>query len=171
MAVIEPTPLPVYFPAIFVSTLAEIVRTQMGVPLVGPTDTPVSEVFLRPLDRDDPNYCIGVFEGEADPIEYEIGGGADPTLMRWQVIVQAYVKSSDIVDGRAVRSKLLNRVRKTLFSSATENALMTLVDAETLEACRRYRLRRIAFASGDGPRAGEFYFLGQIELMFETEIR
>jgi hypothetical protein len=169
--IIEPTPAATYFPAIFVSTLAGIFQTEMGSPTIERGDNPVPEVLLRPINPDDPNYSMSVFEGEADPIEYEIGGGTDPTLMRWQVITQVYAKSANEIDGRAVRSKLLNRARKTLFSSTTENALMLLTDTETQEACRRYRLRRIAFASGDGPRAGEFYFLGQIELIFETESR
>lgn len=152
------------FPDLFVYTLRNQLNAQV------PTATnPIGGIFLRPLRPDDPNASVAVFEQDVEPIEYEISGSQTPSLMRWACLVQVYVKAVNETDGRATRSKMLQRVRAALFSSTTQTALMTLRDSNTQERVSKFRMRRISFASGDGPRTGEMFFLGQVEIHFETE--
>ena len=153
------------FPDAFVYTL----NAQLKAALHGYPDLIAQGFFTRPLRPDDPTLSVACFESTMEPIEYEIGSSINPSLMRWHVIAQALVKSVDEVDGRATRSKLLQRVRAALFSSGVQTALMTLRDSDTQERVTKFRMRRITFASGDGPRQGEMFFLGQVEIFFETE--
>ena len=155
------------FPDNFVAVLLAQLQTSMGGPTV--MDTQAQGFFTRPLRPDDPNLSVSVFELDVEPIEYEISGGQRPSLMRWNVHVQVYVKALNETDGRSTRSKLLQRVRATLFSDVTTTALMTLKDRGNQERVTKFRMRRITFASGEGPRTGEMFFLGQVELYFETE--
>lgn len=158
----EPT---VAFPDLFVFTLHDRLQTDL---VAYGTDTSAS-FFKRPLRPADPNFSVGVFEADMEPIEYEIGNTTNPSLMRWNAGIQVLVKDGNEESGRAARAKLLWRVRQTLFSSGCVSAVMTLRDSVTNERCTKYRLKRIAYASGDANEAHFKYYIGQVEVYFDTE--
>lgn len=165
----QPLDLQPGFPDLFVFALtAQLKATMATAP-----DFPSVDFFNRNLRKNDPNFSVGVFEADCEPIEYEIGSLVGPTngapsLLRWNVGVQVLVKAAEEQEGRAMRAKLLNRVRSTLFSNACASALMTLNDTITGERCTKYRLRRIAFANGDAEGTTKF-FIGQVEVYFDSE--
>ncbi len=165
-----PADLGLGFPDLFIYAL----QTQLQNSLSTYTGTPSINYFTRPLRPSDPNYSVGVYEADMEPIEYEIGGmargtNAGPSLMRWNCAIQVLIKAGEEQEGRAARAKLLNRVRSTLFSTVCITALMTLNDPITAERCTKFRMRRIAYASGDLSEARAKFYIGQVELYWDTE--
>ena len=130
-------------------------------------DLPVDGIVYRPVRPTDPTRTVAFVEGETTPAGNEIGL-AEPSLMEWTVVIQVFVKHSNEVDGRNIRRRLLQRVRKTLYLPSTVQALMTLTD--DYERVSRFRLRSIDFSTTEARDANkQFFFLGQIELSFHTE--
>lgn len=160
----DPT-IPEGFPDLFVYALRDLLETTMS------TDPDFAAVaFLtRPARPTDLSRTISVVEGDAEPIEYEIGL-REPSMYRWNVVIQAFVKHSDEVEGRNTRKRLMQRARKTLFLPTSASALMTLHDGN--EHVSKYRIRRLDFSGAEARDSNkQFFFLGLIELNFETEIR
>lgn len=155
--------LPEGFPDLFVFTLRDKLQQTMGVD----PDFPGAAFFTRPVRPTDPNRSVGVVEGQAEPSQYEIGMN-DPAVLEWTVAVQVFAKNTDEVQGRNIRSRLLQRVRHTLFLPGTVQALMTLNDG--YDRVSKFRVRRIDFDSATARDANkQFFFLGTIELIFHTE--
>ncbi len=167
---VVPVALTTGFPDLFIATLT----TQLQAALTGLPDFSATSFFMRPLRPTDPNWSVGIFEADVEPIEYEIGQlgstlNANPSLLRWNVAVQVLSKAGSEEEGRAIRAKLLNRVRATLFSVACINALMVLNDSSLKERVTKYRWKRVAFASGDLTEQKAKFFIGQVEMYFDTE--
>lgn len=157
------TPTPDGFPDLFLYTL----RDEIEPVLQSDPDFPVERVLFRPVRPTDPTRTLAFVEGETTPVAAEIGI-REPSLMEWTVVIQVFVKHSNEVDGRNIRRRLLQRVRKTLYLPSTVQALMTLSD--DYERVSQFRLRSIDFSTTEARDANkQFFFLGQIELAFQTE--
>lgn len=155
--------LPDGFPDLFLYTL----RAQIEPVLQADPDLPVESILFRPVRPNDPTRTLAFVEGATTPVESEIGM-REPSLMEWGVVIQVFVKHSNEIDGRNIRRRLLQRVRKTLYLPSTVQALMTLTD--DYERVSQFRLRSIDFSTTEARDANkQFFFLGQIELSFHTE--
>lgn len=158
------------FPDLFIYALTAQLKTSLSTA----PDFPALNYFNRPLRPTDPNFSVAVFEADVEPVEYEIGSlmnssNGSPSMLRWNAGIQVIIKAGEEQEGRALRAKLLNRVRSTLFSNACASALMTLNDLNSGERVTKYRLRRIAFASGDLAEGKAKFFIGQVEIYWDTE--
>lgn len=161
----SPLSLPQAFPDLFTFTLRDLLAAELTAP---EADFPVQEVLVRPVRPTDANRTIGIVPGEAEPAGSEIRGNIEPTLIEWPVVVQVFVKHADEIEGRNVRSRLIQRVRRTLFLPGTVQALMTLNDG--YERVSKFNIRRFDPDSATARDANkQFFFLGQVELFFQTE--
>lgn len=158
-----PDPMPEGFPDLFVYALRDAFA-----PLIDGSEFGVRNIVLRPTRITDETRTLAIVEGPADPSAYEIGGNSEPSILDWDVVIQVLVKHSNEIEGRNVRRRLLQAVRKTLFLPGTVSALMTLNDG--YDRVSRFRLRRIDFSSAEARDANkQFFFLGQVEVTFQTE--
>lgn len=154
----EPIITPTGFPELFTFTLRDILAENVEADYFG----------SRPVRENDPAKSVLVFEGEATPTEYQIGGQYNPSLMQWEAFIQVYAKAANVVDGRNLRRVLMRDCRKALFLPSTVQALNVLVD--DYERVSSFRLRRLDFVPVEARDAkGQFHFLGQIHLTFDTE--
>lgn len=160
----DPT-IPEGFPDLFVYRVKEIIASTL---LADPDYS--AGLFITRMPRpDDPTRTIAVVENDAEPVQYEIGGRIDPSMLRWSVWVMVFVKHSNEVEGRNVRKRLMSRVRKAIFLPSSVQTLMTLSD--DTERVSAYRMRRIEYQAADArDRNNQFFFLGMIELTFDTEL-
>ncbi len=80
------------------------------------------EVVKRPLRTTDPSQSVGVYGAQWAPEEdsYEMRGGltgpgpSEPTLQRYLVTIQAFIRDSDEQRGLATHSLLAKLVRTML---------------------------------------------------------
>lgn len=156
--------LPEGFPDLFVFKLRDLLQASMA----ADPDFAATTFLTRSIRPTDPTRSIGVIEGPASPVAYEISGRVDPSLMDWTVVVQVFAKHSNEVEGRNVRNRLLSRVRKTLFLPGTVSALCQLNDGN--ERVLKFRVLRFDFDAANAAQGGQFFLLGQVELSFTTEL-
>jgi hypothetical protein len=158
------TDLPEGFPDLIVYKLRDILRDELSTDPNYPAD-----LFLtRAIRPNDPTRTVCVIQGPGEPVAYEMRGQHDPAIMEWNIDVTAFVKARDELEGRNIRTRLLNRLRKAIFLNTTVQSLMTLNDG-TERVCQ-FRLRRIDFDAATARDASkQLFFLGSIELVFQTE--
>lgn len=155
--------IPEGFPDLFIYKLAEVLEPI----LQADPDFPIDRFFFRAIRPTDPTRSMAIVEGETTPAEHEIGMN-EPSILTWQVVIQAFVKHSNEVEGRNIRRRLIQRVRKTLFLPSTVQALMTLNDG--YDRVSKFRLQRIDWSATEARDSNkQFFFLGQMELSFQTE--
>lgn len=133
-------------------------------------------VVTRPLHRTDPDQSIGVYAQiwEPDEDSYEMGhivGGAEPTISRYQIAVQAMIKAGSEEQGLAVHSVLSKRIRTVLYrDTALQVALRSLVvtDGSSTERFMRGIIRTQRYMNDD--IQGVFVFVSTLDYSIETEI-
>lgn len=155
--------VPEGFPDLFIYTLRDVLEPV----LTADPDFPSQPFLFRPVRPTDPTRSMAVVEGDTTPAASEIGMN-EPSILSWQAVIQVFVKHSNEVEGRNIRRRLIQRVRKTLFLPSTVQALMTLNDG--YDRVSKFRLQRIDWSATEARDANkQFFFLGQVELVFQTE--
>ena len=166
------------FPNNIVVTLKEYLETiAPPVPNVDPLlADPGIPVFARPLSKNDPNQCIGVSAGMWTPEEdsYEMNGPLShqgPTISRYIVGVQTYIKHTDEMTGLATSATLSGAVRnKIMLTSAGAHPLIGLTSTEFgyRETVKKVRILSQRFVGNE--IQGQFLYLSNLEVVVETEI-
>lgn len=137
------------------------------------------EIFVtkRPLRNTDPNQSIGVFAAQWTPNEQskEMLGSAfavQPTLSRYAITVQDFVKDMDEENGLNVHSVLSRMIRAMLY---TDNPLRVALSqlSSTLngstEQSQRWGISQQRFFANE--IGGEWLYLSTLEFWLETETR
>lgn len=136
------------------------------------------ERFRRPLRPDDPQQSFGVYAALWTPDEEsnEMRGSRahEPTLQRYTVMVQAFVKDGDEERGLAIHSVLSSRVRAMLYRDTPLRVgfgALSWSDAgnPATEHARRWGIRNQRFMSNEVQ--GSWLYLSSIEFWLETEIQ
>lgn len=133
-------------------------------------------VIKRPLRNSDPNQSIGISAAlwTPDDDSQEMRGGnpgpSEPTLSRYTIAVQAFVKDMDEVRGLATHSVLSKLVRNMLYRDNPLriglSSLSTLQDGVT-ERARRWGIATQRYFSNE--LDGSWLYLSTLEFWLETE--
>lgn len=131
-------------------------------------------VIARPLNATDPNQSVGVTAAQWVPNEESIEmrgmGRNEPTLNKYLITVQAFIKDMDEERGLNVHSVLSRRVRSILYNDQPlRDALQSLsatLDG-TVEAPRRWGVRQQRFFSNELDAI--WLYLSNLEFWLETE--
>lgn len=133
-------------------------------------------VAKRPLRKSDPNQSVGIHAAQWLPEEdsYEMRGAPvgthEPTLQRYLVSVQAFVKDMDEENGLAVHSVLSKMIRSMLYRDAPLrvglSALSVTMSGST-ERTQRWGIRQQRYFSNE--LQGSFLYLSTLEFWLETE--
>lgn len=131
-------------------------------------------VFPRPLKPTDPVQAIGVnaalWQPEQESLEMRGMGNMEPSLNRYLITVQGYIKDMDEENGLNVHSVLARRLRSMLYNDAPlRNALASLsatLDGK-VESARRWGVRQQRFFSNELDSA--WLYLSVLEFWLETE--
>lgn len=136
------------------------------------------ERFRRPLRPEDPQQSFGVYAALWTPNEdsIEMRGGinaSEPTLNRYTVMVQAFVKDGDEERGLATHSVLSSRVRSMLYRDNPLQVGFGALDwtdpvTQVREKSRRWGIRNQRYMSNE--ITGSWLHLSSIEFWLETEI-
>lgn len=133
-------------------------------------------VVKRPLRESDPVQTIGVFASAWMPEEnsYEmrggLGGASEPTLSRYMISIQIYVKDMDAERGAAVHATLAKIVRSMLYrDTALHVALRALTAnvAGSTESTRRFGVSAQRYLSNE--LSGSWLYLSIVDFWLETE--
>lgn len=151
------------FPTCIIETLVPRVR-EIDVDL---------EVLRRPLRSSDANQCVGIFPAIWSPDErsQEMGrvNPGEPTIQRYHLTIQAFVKNGDEVDGSSCHSVLSGRIRSMLYRDATLrlglSSLIYTSDGVT-ERLMRWGITSQRFLSNEVQAS--FLYLSTLEIWFET---
>jgi hypothetical protein len=146
----------------------------------GSPGNPGVSVFKRPLRNTDPQQSIGVFGQlwmpDQDSLETQALGfpaPQQPTIQRYQLGVQAFVKDAEEARGLAVHSVLSQRVRSVLYTNPDLQVVFSQLQANLgegwVEAMRRWGITVARYFSGDVN--GNNLYLTTTELWIETETR
>lgn len=133
------------------------------------------EVFKRPLRASDPNQSIGVTAALWTPNEQsqEMLGqtfAVQPTLSRYVVNIQGFIRDMDEERGLNVHTVLSRMIRSMLY---TDNALrvalsqLSSVLGTTTERSQRWGISQQRFFANE--IKGEWLYLSILEFWLETE--
>jgi hypothetical protein len=133
-------------------------------------------VCKRPLRSTDQNQSIGVFAALWSPDEesFEIKNGpqgrSEPSLQRYQITVQAFVKDMDEERGLAVHSVLSKIVRSVLYRDEPLRVglttLSTTMSGSTERTTRWSIMQQRYFAN---EIQGSWLYLSTLDFLLETE--
>lgn len=135
------------------------------------------KVLKRPLRNTDPNQSIGVYAGYWTPNDdtREMLGASfavQPTLSRYVVTLQAFIKDMDEERGLATHATLSRLIRSMLY---TDNPLRVALSqlSSTLngmtETSKLWGVSQQRFHQNE--LGGEWLYLSNLEFWLETEIR
>lgn len=130
-------------------------------------------VFRRPLRASDANQCIGIFPSVWMPDErsQEMGrtNPGEPTVQRYHLTVQAFVKHMDEAEGSSCHSVLSGRIRSMLYRDAALRLGLTSLSFASdgvTERIMRWGITSQRFLSNEVQAA--FLYLSTLEIWFET---
>lgn len=140
-----------------------------------PTPEQATDIKLRPLNKDDRSETIGIYPALWSPNEdsYEMRGmqyAGEPTLGRYLVMIQNYIKDGDRERGAAKHSIFATRTRNVLYrDTVLRVALPQLVvtDLGVTERVKRWEVRSQRFFSNE--LGGTWVYLSSLECLIETE--
>lgn len=133
-------------------------------------------VIKRPLRESDPNQSAGVFAAQWLPEEdsYEIVGGPvgrhEPTLQRYFITIQAFVKDMDEERGLATHSVLSKMIRSMLYRDNPLRVALGSLSVTTdssIERTQRWGIRQQRYFSNE--LSGSWLYLSTLEFWLETE--
>ena len=134
-------------------------------------------VTRRPLRNTDPNQSVGVYAGDWQPQdnskEFKGLGNAHastPTLSRYRIIVQSFIKDMDQERGLNVHAVLSRMVRSMLYTDEPLRValagLSVNLDGST-ERTQRWGVTSQKFFSNE--LSGDWLYLSILEFWLETE--
>lgn len=137
-------------------------------------------VLPRPLRDSDPKQSIGVHAQMWTPDDESIEmqglgqpGVQMPTIQRYDLAVQAFVKDSSVERGLAVHSVLSARVRAMLYTDPDLQVVLGQLSADLgngwSESMRRWGVRGVRYFSGEID--AQFLYLSTLEFWIQTETR
>lgn len=133
-------------------------------------------VVRRPLKPDDSTQSIGVFgfQWNPDDTSYEMRGApvgrSEPSLSRYLITVQAFIKDMDEERGLAVHSVLSKMVRSMLYRDATLRVGLLALSVDmngSTERVTRFGVTRQTYVSNE--LSGSWLYLSTLEFWLETE--
>lgn len=131
-------------------------------------------VVGRPLRNGDPDSSVGVYAGTWNPDErtHEIGHAApsEPTVQRYVLAVQAFVKDMDEERGLARHSVLSKMIRTMLYRDTALRVGLAALQVPmngSVESARRWSVGTARFHSNE--LDGAFLYLSTLEFWLETE--
>jgi hypothetical protein len=163
----------VAFPVNVVNALAERYK-QLYVD-TAPTPEEATDIKLRPLNNQDRSETMGIYPGIWTPNEdsYEMRGmqySGEPTLGRYLVMIQNFIKDGDRERGAAKHSIFATRTRNVLYRDPVLRvALPQLVvtDLGVTERVKRWEVRSQRYFSNE--LGGTWVYLSSLECLIETE--
>lgn len=131
-------------------------------------DGSVVKRACRPTDA---SRTVGIYAASWNPLEdsYEMGR-EDPTLNRYNIVVQNFVKSGEEAVGRRDHARISTIIRRRLqFDASLVTAVRSLTEttSEFIERVKKYRVARQIFSIG--PVDNTFYYLASTDVWIETE--
>lgn len=133
-------------------------------------------VTSRPLRESDPNQAIGIFAEAWVPDEesYELKGAGpgqhSPTLSKYIISIQAFIKDADEIRGLATHNTMGNLVRRTLYHDAPLRLALNSLDIEDNghgERLMKWGVRNQRYFSNE--IKGTWLYLSTLEFWIETE--
>lgn len=131
-------------------------------------------VVPRPLRPTDPQQSVGVMPVQWGPREgtQELGlrYPSEPTLQRYDYVIQCMAKDTDQASGPAVISALSSRVRGMLYRDPVLTVNLTQLSSTALgstERLQRWGVTNQRFLSND--ISGNWVFVSTTEFWVETE--
>jgi hypothetical protein len=138
-----------------------------------------SDLFVvkRPLRPTDPNQSVGITAVQWQPNERsrEMLGATfavQPTLSRYAVTVQAFIKDMDEVRGLNVHAVLSRMLRSMLYNDNTLRVALSQLSSTlngATERSQQWGITQQRFLSNE--LSGEWLYLSILEFWLETETR
>jgi hypothetical protein len=139
---------------------------------------PDLERFRRPLRPEDPQQSLGVYAAlwSPDDDSQEMKGrreAVEPTIQRYTIIVQSFVRDAEEERGLATHSVLSSRVRSMLYRDVPLQVGFGALSwkdpvTQVLERSMRWGIRNQRYISNEV--TGSWLYLSSIEFWLETEI-
>lgn len=131
-------------------------------------------VVKRPLRNSDPNQSVGIFGQQWLPDEQShemLGNGFhNPSLERYSMYVQAFVKDMDEERGLAVHSVLSEHVRSMLYRNDSVRVGLSSLSTNlngVQKRTRRWGVRNQRYVSNE--ISGSWLYLSILEFWIEVE--
>lgn len=138
------------------------------------------QVLKRPLATSDPTQCIGVFgamwtpDNESLEMRGSMGspdpGPQEPTIGRYSIAIQAFIKDMDEVRGAAVHSVLSKMVLAMLYRDQPLRLALAGLNATlfgSTERLKRWGITTQRFLNNE--LDSEWLYLSTVECWLETE--
>jgi hypothetical protein len=163
--------------AVYPNNVVEIIATRAALLDDEPDPNNRVVVLKRPLRNTDPIQSIGVFgtQWTFDPDSFEFRGTpqhgpSEPTLQRYTLGLQAFVKDMDEVRGLYTHSVLTKMIRSMLYHDdplrVALSALSVSMDGST-ESTKRWGISQTRYLSNE--ISGEWLYLSTMDFWLETE--
>lgn len=162
---------------VFPNNVVAILKTRFN--LIDPEPDPAQKLVVlgRPLRNSDPIQSIGLFatqwRGDDDSIEIRgtpSPGPSEPTIQRYTLGIQAFIKDMDEERGLNTHSVLSKMIRSMLYRDAPLRvglaSLRSELDGST-ETTKRWGIGQTRYLSNE--ISGEWLFLSTLEFWLETE--
>lgn len=153
---------------VFPNNIVSLVKTRTQL-----LDSELS-VFQRPIRPSDPVQSVGIYGATWEPREdsYEIGHSApsEPTVQRYLIAAQAFVKDMDEERGLARHSVLSKMIRTMLYRDEPLRVGLSVLSVTmngSVESARRWGIRSQRYLSNE--LDGSFLYLSTLEFWLETE--
>ncbi len=128
----------------------------------------VTSVVGRPVRIMDPHGTAGIFAGDWNPREYEIGN-EEPSFGRYNLAIQFNTKGTPETVYRAKHADGSKNIRSMLYRDQDLRVALAALSETTMGVTERYgrfEVVRQRFFSND--MKGSFVFLSHIDLWVET---
>lgn len=141
-----------------------------------PDESQQTRLLKRPLKDTDNSESIGIYPGLWTPDEnsYEIAGTVPgiPTIQRYLIMMQGFIKDSDRERGIAKHSVLAMRLRNVLYKDPVLRLALAsgvqITEFGVTESLKRWGVQTQRYFSNEIP-AGTWVFLSTLEYWIETE--
>jgi len=155
--------------AVFPNNVVDLLFTRIGL-----IDSDLRG-YKRPLRASDPQQSFGIIAQHWLPDEHSLemgngSGSSEPTVGKYLIGVQAFVKDTDEERGLAIHSVLSKLIRATLYRDTPLRvglqALSVTLSGST-ERTQRFGITNQRYFSNE--IAGDFLYLSTLEFWLETE--
>lgn len=131
-------------------------------------------VAKRPLRPDDKTQSVGIFPSTKVPdntsIETDGSQIAEPTIKRYNIIIQSFVKDTDEQKAIAVHSILANRIWRMMYRDMPLHEGLTALQVVADNSLERMQRRGITLGRYlSNEIQGSFLYTNWIEFWFDTE--
>lgn len=140
-----------------------------------PDESLKTRIYQRPLTREDNSESVGIYPALWSPNEdsYEMRGlrSNEPTLQRYLIMIQGYIKDTDRERGMQKHSVLAMRLRNVLYRDTVLGLSfasgVTVTEMGVTESLKRWGVQVQRFFSNE--LSGTWVYLSTLEYFIETE--